>query len=64
MIHPHLRSNLFICAFKQLVSELSSHKEKPYSLEKRSKYGSLKTWEGHKELGDQQKTLSTQLGGS
>ena len=61
---PTLRSNLPICIFQQLVSELSSHKEKPYNLEKRSKDGSLKTWEGHRKLGDWHTPHSTQLGRS
>ena len=65
-IHPPhpLRSNLPICIFQKLVSEPSYHKEKPYSLEKRSKDGSLQTWEGYRKLGDWYTTHSTQLGRS
>ena len=64
LIHPPLRSNLPIYIFQQLVSEMSSHKEKPYNYEKISKDGSLQTWEGHRELGDWHTPRSTQLGGS
>ena len=64
LIQPPLRSNLPICKFQQLVLEPSSHKEKPYNLEKRSRDGSLQTWEGHRKLGGWYKTHSTQLGRS
>ena len=46
------RSNLPICIFQQLVSELSSHKEKPYNLEKIYRDGSLQIWEDYREPGD------------
>ena len=47
-----------------MVSKQGSQKENPNSLEKRSKDGSLQTWEDHRESGDWCAPRSTQVGGS